>query len=91
MCDTYDCTVRDYRSDMKYLDGFITEVCSNDEDASTLVVDLYAAYKTYCDKKEEKSISLTKFGRMFRELGYKKVRETIGKKRMLYKGIKLNG
>jgi putative DNA primase/helicase len=81
---------RDYRDEMDYLGGFIAEECVQDELATTTVAELYNAYKTWCDQNGEKTISSTKFGFMLTERGFTKSRETTGKKRVLYKGIRLD-
>lgn len=81
---------RDYRDEMDYLGGFLAEECVDDETAHTSSSDLYTAYKKWCEDNGEKTISSKKFGLMLLERGYSKQRETIGKKRIVYKGVKLD-
>jgi putative DNA primase/helicase len=81
----------EYRAEMDPLRDFFAERCVIADDAWAMAADLLAAYDRWRVPNNEPEITMTKFGRMLAERGFRKARAKSGPDRgkVLYTGIGL--
>jgi putative DNA primase/helicase len=81
----------EYRAEMDLLRDFFAERCVIADDAWAMAADLLAAYDRWRVPNNERELTMTKFGRMLVERGFRKARAKSGpdKGKVLYTGIGL--
>jgi putative DNA primase/helicase len=80
----------DYREEMDLIGGFLSDRCTLIPNCESAAAELYAQYKDWCQANEEEPVTSNLFGRLLTERGLSKRKETIGAKRVIYKGIRLS-
>ncbi|MBF9015167.1 MULTISPECIES: phage/plasmid primase, P4 family [unclassified Oceanispirochaeta] len=76
----------EYRSQMSDIQMFLSEKCEMVAESMTQSSILYGAYKTWCEKNNERAKSNRNFSMMLSELGMDKIRMSVG---IFWIGIKL--
>ncbi|MGI8744999.1 MAG: DNA primase family protein [Bryobacteraceae bacterium] len=77
----------EYRSEMDVIGRFISECCVVGDYSSCRAKNLYSAYKIWAEKSGENAISMTTFGNVVTNRGYRKTHDMKGNK---YDGIGLS-
>jgi putative DNA primase/helicase len=80
---------KDYRENQNAVGLFIAECCEQNPDGQTYAYDFNSAFQKWCRDNGENGMPTSLVGKELERLGYGRHRDTTGKKRTFYSGLRL--